>query len=43
MTGIEKNYSTIEKEALVMIYVNNKYCHYLLPEIILPSLWIIKL
>jgi hypothetical protein len=30
MTGDKKNYSTIEKETLVMIYVIKKFRHYLL-------------
>jgi hypothetical protein len=30
MTGNKKNYSTIEKETLAMIYVINFFCRYLL-------------
>jgi hypothetical protein len=30
MIRVEKNYSTTKKEALVMIYVTKKICHYLL-------------
>jgi hypothetical protein len=37
MTGTKKNYSTIEKEALAMIYAIKKLCH-IYWEITLPSL-----
>jgi hypothetical protein len=30
MIGAKKNYSTTKKEALAMIYVIKKFCHYLL-------------
>jgi len=30
MIGVKKNYSTIRKEILIMIYVIKKLCHYML-------------